>query len=151
MEILFASGAVAFGIGLAVVLLVLLFVLKAFIYIGRPNEVLVFSGRKQKMADGSDSGVREIRGEWAFQTPYFESMVGRMDLRDHPGQHQRAGRLLAGRHRAQRARRREREGLFAAGRAEERDRALPRARSRRRSAASRRRRSRATCAACSRR
>ena len=84
MEILLASGAVVFGIGLAVVLLILLFVLKAFIYIGRPNEVLVFSGRKQKMADGTDSGVREIRGEWAFQTPYFESMVGRMDLRTIP-------------------------------------------------------------------
>jgi flotillin len=84
MEILFASGAVMVGIVIAVVLLILLFVLKAFIYIGRPNEVLVFSGRKQKMADGSDSGVREIRGEWAFQTPYFESMVGRMDLRTIP-------------------------------------------------------------------
>src|SRR6185436_777769 len=84
MEILLASGAVVVGIGLAVVLLVLLFVLKAFIYIGRPNEVLVFSGSKQKMADGSESGIREIRGEWAFQTPYFESMVGRMDLRTIP-------------------------------------------------------------------
>jgi flotillin len=84
MELLLASGAVAVGIGLAVVLLVLLFVLKAFIYIGRPNEVLVFSGSKQKMADGSESGIREIRGEWAFQTPYFESMVGRMDLRTIP-------------------------------------------------------------------
>ena len=47
MEILFASGAVAVGLVLAVVLLVLLFVLKAFIYIGRPNEVLVFSGSTQ--------------------------------------------------------------------------------------------------------
>ena len=84
MEILFASGAVVVGLVLAVVLLVLLFVLKAFIYIGRPNEVLVFSGSKQKMADGSESGIREIRGEWAFQTPYFESMVGRMDLRTIP-------------------------------------------------------------------
>jgi flotillin len=84
MELLFASGAVAFGIGLAVVLLILLFVLKAFIYIGRPNEVLVFSGKGQKMADGTDTGTREIRGEWAFQTPYFESMVGRMDLRTIP-------------------------------------------------------------------
>jgi flotillin len=84
MEIILASGAAVFGIGLAVVLLVLLFVLKAFIYIGRPNEVLVFSGRKQRMADGSESGIREIRGEWALQTPYFESMVGRMDLRTIP-------------------------------------------------------------------
>jgi flotillin len=84
MELLFASGAAVFGIVLAAVLLVLLFVLKAFIYIGRPNEVLVFSGSKQKMADGSESGIREIRGEWAFQTPYFESMVGRMDLRTIP-------------------------------------------------------------------
>ena len=84
MEILFASGAVAVGLALAVVLLILLFVLKAFIYIGRPNEVLVFSGKKQKMADGSETGIREIRGEWAFQTPYFESMVGRMDLRTIP-------------------------------------------------------------------
>ena len=84
MELLLASGAAVFGIVLAVVLLVLLFVLKAFIYIGRPNEVLVFSGSKQKMADGSESGIREIRGEWAFQTPYFESMVGRMDLRTIP-------------------------------------------------------------------
>jgi flotillin len=84
MDFLFNSGAVAVGVGLAVVLLVGLFALKAFIYIGRPNEVLVFSGRNQKMADGSASGVREIRGEWAFQTPYFESMVGRMDLRTIP-------------------------------------------------------------------
>ena len=84
METILAFGAPFLGILVAVLLLFLLFVLKAFIYIGRPNEVLVFSGKKQKMADGSETGIREIRGEWAFQTPYFESMVGRMDLRTIP-------------------------------------------------------------------
>src|SRR5262245_13432861 len=84
MHLLLSFGAVGIGVFFAVLLLVALFVLTAFIYIGRPNEVLVFSGRKQKMADGTDSGTREIRGEWALQTPYFESMVGRMDLRTIP-------------------------------------------------------------------
>jgi flotillin len=64
------------GIGLLVVLAVF----KQFLYIGKPNEVLVFSGRSRRLADGTTIGYREILGGgWTWQWPIIEK-VGRMQL-----------------------------------------------------------------------
>ena len=48
------------GIGVGLLMLFALF--KSFLFIGKPNEVLVFSGRSRKLADGTSIGYREVLG-----------------------------------------------------------------------------------------
>jgi flotillin len=62
---------------------ILYFAISRFMYIGRPNEVLIFSGRqhKERMDDGTVSkvGYRKIFGGRAWRTPILEN-VERIDL-----------------------------------------------------------------------
>jgi len=61
-------------------LLIVLAVFKQFLYIGKPNEVLVFSGRSRRLVDGTSIGYREILGGgWTWQWPIIEK-VDRMQL-----------------------------------------------------------------------
>jgi flotillin len=71
-------GATA-GVGL--VLLVTL--AKQFLFVGRPNELLIFSGRKHVLPDGTTVGYRVVHGGFAWRWPIFEK-VDRMDLRTIP-------------------------------------------------------------------
>ncbi len=68
---------VAFGVVIG--LFVLIAMIKAFMYICRPNEILVFSGRKQKLEDGTVLGFRVVFGGRAFRVPILER-VERMDM-----------------------------------------------------------------------
>ncbi len=61
------------------VLLVLVVVMKNFLIIGKPNEVLVFSGRKHTLADGTTVGFRIVRGGRSFRIPLLEK-VDSMDM-----------------------------------------------------------------------
>jgi len=61
------------------VVIILTIVLTKLLYICRPNEVLIFSGRKQKTADGREVGFRVVFGGRGFRTPLVESVV-RMDV-----------------------------------------------------------------------
>ena len=54
--------AVLSGVGIAVALLVLITIAKQFLIIGKPNEVLIFSGRNRTLTDGSQVGYREVLG-----------------------------------------------------------------------------------------
>src|SRR5687768_3982973 len=60
------------------VLLVLLAIFKNLLYICRPNEILIFSGRKHKTPDGREVGFRVVNGR-GFRVPIVES-VARMDV-----------------------------------------------------------------------
>jgi flotillin len=74
------TGALCGGAGLAVGAVFLIAVLKQFLMIGRPNELLVFSGRQRQLADGSSIGYREVTGGGrAFRIPVLEK-VDRMEL-----------------------------------------------------------------------
>ena len=74
------TGALCTGTGLAVGAMLLIAVLKQFLMIGRPNELLVFSGRQRQLADGSSIGYREVTGGGrAFRIPVLEK-VDRMEL-----------------------------------------------------------------------
>jgi flotillin len=69
-------------VGIVVALLfviVLTIVLTKLLYICRPNEILIFSGRKQQGADGRAVGFRVVFGGRGFRTPLVESVV-RMDV-----------------------------------------------------------------------
>ncbi len=63
---------VAFGIGLAI--------LKSFLYVCRPNEILIFSGRRHTLADGTAVGYKILRNGWGVRMPILET-VSRMDMR----------------------------------------------------------------------
>ncbi len=72
-----AAGAavVCFGI--------ILLILKQFLFVCRPNEILVFSGRSHRLPDGTVSGYKIIRGGRGFRMPFLET-VSRMDMRLFP-------------------------------------------------------------------
>jgi len=74
--------AIWIGGGVAVVLVLLLvtFLLSRLLYICAPSEILVFSGRKHRLPDGSVIGFKVIHGGRGFRIPLLES-VSRMDVR----------------------------------------------------------------------
>ncbi len=67
---------VAAGIGLYLILRI---IIGMFFYIGKPNQVLIFSGRTHTYPDGSRRGYRYVIGGWAFRIPIIEE-VSSMDL-----------------------------------------------------------------------
>jgi flotillin len=77
--LLFACLGAGGGIGF----LMLAILLKQFIYVCRPNEILIFSGRQHRLPDGTAVGYRVVHGGTAFRVPVFEK-VDRMDLTTMP-------------------------------------------------------------------
>ena len=73
------------GIAVAVVVFFGLFlvVLRKFLFICKPNEILVFSGRKHTLPDGTTSGFKILHGGRGFRMPFFEE-VSAMDMRLFP-------------------------------------------------------------------
>ena len=68
------------GLGIALGLLVFITIAKQFLIIGKPNEVLIFSGRNRTLPDGSEVGYREVLGGgYSFRVPFLEK-VERMQL-----------------------------------------------------------------------
>lgn len=55
-------------------------VLRSFLRICRPNEILIFSGRKHTLPDGATVGYKVLRRGWGFRTPVLET-VSTMDMR----------------------------------------------------------------------
>jgi flotillin len=74
---------VAGSFGLLVAIFVVIQVIRQFMFICRPNEMLVFSGRTHTLKDGSKIGYRMVSAAWgkgrAFRIPFLEE-VKRMDL-----------------------------------------------------------------------
>jgi flotillin len=77
-----AELAVWLGAGVAVVLalLVFTFIMSRFLFVCAPSEILIFSGRKHRLPDGSLVGFKVIHGGRGFRIPLLES-VSRMDVR----------------------------------------------------------------------
>jgi flotillin len=77
-----ATLAVSLGgaIALLIFFVILVFLLSRLLFICGPNEILVFSGRKHRLADGSVVGFKVIHGGRALRIPLLES-VSRMDVR----------------------------------------------------------------------
>ena len=76
-QLVFMVGA---AVGLVLLLAVAMFVLSRFLYICAPSEILVFSGRKHRLPDGSVAGFKVLHGGRAFRIPLLET-VSRMDVR----------------------------------------------------------------------
>ncbi|NCQ62219.1 MAG: flotillin family protein, partial [Myxococcales bacterium] len=70
---------IAFGVVFAV--LILIGIMKKFVYIARPNEALVFSGKSYVAEDGQKLGYRVVSsGMRALRIPILEQ-VDRLDMR----------------------------------------------------------------------
>lgn len=69
-------GGVGAGVGVLFVLIVLF---RYLLRICRPNEILIFSGRKHKAADGSTVGYRVVFGGRGMRVPLLET-VNQMDV-----------------------------------------------------------------------
>ncbi len=82
------------GIAVIAALIILAFV-KANLRICHPNEILVFSGRKRKLKDGTVVGYRVIKGGRGLKIPIVES-VTRMPLTTIPIDLELTGALTSG-------------------------------------------------------
>jgi len=73
------------GAAVAIVVLFFIFVaiLRRFLFICGPHEVLVFSGRKSRLSDGSISNYTIMHGGRGFRRPFVEQ-VRRLDMRLFP-------------------------------------------------------------------
>ncbi len=69
---------IAFGVVLT--LMFVTFLISRFLYICTPDEILIFSGRKHKMKDGSEAGFKVLHGGRGVRFPLLET-VSRMDVR----------------------------------------------------------------------
>jgi flotillin len=67
------GGAILIG------LLMFIWLMKSLLHICTPNEVLIFSGRRHRLADGSLRGFRVIVGGRGWRMPFIEK-VDRMNL-----------------------------------------------------------------------
>ena len=82
------------AIGIIAILITLAFT-KAFLKICHPNEVLVFSGKKRTLKDGTVVGYRYIKGGRGLQIPIIES-VTRLSLNTIPIELELTGALTKG-------------------------------------------------------
>jgi flotillin len=73
-------AALCAGVGGGMSFVALVALLKQFLFVGRPNELLIFSGRRQTLKDGTTVGYRVVHGGYAWRIPLLEK-VDRMDLR----------------------------------------------------------------------
>jgi flotillin len=73
---------IALGLGVVALLLLVIFI-KTNVVLCQPNELVVISGRRRKLADGAMIGYRVLRGGRGFKRPLVES-VGRMPLNSIP-------------------------------------------------------------------
>ncbi len=80
-----ANAALVLGaaVGLVLAFAVFVVILQRFLFICRPNEILVFSGRKHRLQDGTQSGYKILRGGRGLRMPFLE-MVSQMDMRLFP-------------------------------------------------------------------
>ncbi|MBA3451685.1 MAG: flotillin family protein, partial [Deltaproteobacteria bacterium] len=67
------------GVGAGVAVLLVLIILRYLLRICRPNEILIFSGRKHKTPDGRTVGYRVVFGGRGMRIPVVES-VHEMDV-----------------------------------------------------------------------
>jgi flotillin len=63
----------------AIVVMALVIFIKSNLVVCPPNEILIFSGRKRRLPDGTQVGFRVIRGGRGFRMPLIET-ISRMSL-----------------------------------------------------------------------
>ncbi len=77
ISVLIAAGGFVAGF------VILLVIVKRFLFVCGPHEILVFSGRTHRLPDGTQSNYKIIHGGRGFRWPFVE-VVRRMDMRLFP-------------------------------------------------------------------
>lgn len=75
-----AMSVLIIALGAVLGFALLVWILKSFLYVCKPNEILIFAGRKHRLPDGTDVGYRILHGGRAVRVPLLET-VARMDMR----------------------------------------------------------------------
>jgi flotillin len=78
-----ATAILSGAIGVVVLFALFVWMLSRFLYVCKPNEILIFAGRQHKLPDGSVVGYKVLHGGRGFRTPLLET-VNRMDMRLFP-------------------------------------------------------------------
>jgi flotillin len=85
---------IGLGLGAVAVLLIIIFI-KSHMVLCQPNELVVITGRKRRLEDGSILGYRVVRGGRGFKFPLIES-VARLPLTTQPLQVQLRNAMCKG-------------------------------------------------------
>ena len=75
-----AFSVMCMAVSAVIVMAVGLAVLRRLLFICRPNEILIFSGRKHRLPDGTVVGYKVVRRGWAVRLPLLQT-ISRMDMR----------------------------------------------------------------------
>ncbi len=78
-----ALAVLCLGIAIGLAVVAFVFLAKQFLFVGRPNELLIFSGREYTDAQGRTRGYRVIHGGFSWRVPLLEK-VDRMMLTTMP-------------------------------------------------------------------
>ncbi len=76
-------GIICIGAAMWLAFIAAVIVARQFLFVGRPNELLIFSGREYTAADGKTRGYRVIHGGFAWRVPMLEK-VDQMSLTTMP-------------------------------------------------------------------
>jgi len=82
-ELATALVALVVGVILGAIVVGAVLFLRQFVWVCRPNQVLVFSGRRHRLPDGTVAGYRVIHGGYVLQIPVLEQ-VARLSLETIP-------------------------------------------------------------------
>jgi flotillin len=74
------ASALCTAAAAVVMMAVAVALVRRLLYICRPNEILIFSGRKHRLPDGTVVGYKVVRRGWAMRIPLLQT-VSRMDMR----------------------------------------------------------------------
>src|ERR1051325_7895264 len=77
------NKALLIGGGAGLLVLFVFMWIARFLYLCRPSEILIFSGRKHRLADGNVVGSRVVFGGRAWRIPIIET-VQRMQMLSMP-------------------------------------------------------------------
>ena len=80
VELSTAVGLICTALATVVAITIFMAIVRGLIYICRPNEILIFAGRKHRLPDGTEVGYRVVRKGWAIRIPLLQK-VSRMDMR----------------------------------------------------------------------
>jgi flotillin len=75
-----AASVICLAVSVVIVMAVGLSIVRRLLYICRPNEILIFSGRKHQLPDGTVVGYKVVRRGWAIRIPMLQT-ISRMDMR----------------------------------------------------------------------
>lgn len=75
-----AAGWLGLALAVPIGAGILLAILRGFLYICRPNQILIFSGRRHALPDGTMVGFKILKGGWGVRVPLLEN-VSQMDMR----------------------------------------------------------------------